>query len=1528
MTSEISKKNIKIKIVNVKKLETNKNVENNFKTFVDLFEFLQMFEGDLKKWLQTRWGGKDKQESLLRLFSFLGLVDKINNFDICKGNFNKHTIKKIKSNKSFFYDSKNKKRNLKDKGDSSDLTGIHENNEMHLLVTTSKNINKENVGKLDIDKILTNFEFYKENGYSMTLCVCIRNINKFIKMKSKIEKSNKVLLDLLNNKKTILIDWCDLNEAFYKFKNVYKNTQLSKILNSNKKPIVLKMHQLFGVNKTIKFKNKKVKKILWGHIQRSGKSYIIAGSIIEHSKTKKKSNYLIVTTAPNETIEQYLDVLNCSQLEDFNVVYLNGENLEPEIKNKNIIICSKQFLQTKFDFSKKLDKTKNIQNIKNNEIKWLKKMKFEMRFLDESHNGGTTKLAKDVLKYYGNSKNTMTIQITATYSKPSNDYDIPNKHWILWDLEDVKLCKNIKNNGNIERLVEKHGDDIQTFINQFSKENVIKEYSKYPDLWVLTDKINKKTVERIINDTKNNDYGWSVESAFLLRQTIKNGKKIIQTKFQNENENLKIWYRIFGKRNELNIPDDEYPDDIVFMKRIENICKNPEINSRHIGNDMNDVKDENEPMVVLAFLPQNNIDTISRTTIKLLEKHKVIPDYEIVAINSKNNSNPKEVIKNACKIAKTKNKKGVLVLSGRQCSLGVSINNCDIVLMLNSTKSFDLIYQMMFRCMTEGRNKKCGFVIDLNIHRVIEKTIAEYSDKIKPKLHPKESIQYILNEKLINLNGDHWDTTFGKNINELAIFSNKIYEIYSSNIRKVLVKLLERLQFKEILLSKNENEICKVMFKNSKKITEEQKEIIENILKNENEKEIQKGIRKEKINNENKNKNNSDDVKSEEDGSPMLNEEVKEEKNNYMDIFKHIIPLICIFTIHQEESTFFEMFKIIENDKYKYEIFLEQIQSWWGKKITNETLNMFIKIYMNHLSNDKNINEIVRTVKELFVKSVSNQNELSLLIDKYLIPQDIEKKKNAEVSTPHKLRNEMLDKMPIEFWNKPQKVFEPCSGKGGFLIDIINRFMIGLKDLYPDEKERYKFIVEECLYWCDINPTNIFICKLLIDPYNEYKINYHEGNTLELDVKEKWGLEGFDGVIGNPPYNSSGNTGTGNTIWQHFTKKALGTWVSSNGLLCYVHPPGWRKPNTKRGKFYGLYELMTKNNQMLYLSIHGIKDGQKTFSCGTRYDWYVIEKNVKYKNTVINDEKNKSYDIDMANANWIPNYNIKYLLSLIVSDNRNDEEKCPIIYNRSNYASDNKKNISKVETHVYKYHVIHTIPKSGIRYLYSNVKNKGHYGIKKVIFGDNGFNDVIIDMEGKYAMSENSMAIQVGDINEAKCIKDALLSEKFKEMITSCLYSSFRVDWRLFTSFKKDFWRNYIEMCPIIQSMSSYEPRKKWMSKVKTVLYQYECVHSTPKSGVRYMYSSTNKKGHFGVSKIIFGDSGIHAPIIDMNGTYGMTHHAMAIEIKNFEEGDAIKRALATDKFGEFIKSCSFSSFAIDWNIFKNLRRDFWREFI
>ena len=1076
-------------------------------TFKDLYEFLQLYEKtNIIPWLKESWVGKDKQESLLRLFAGLGLIDKIKSYDICKGNYNEKTITKNTTIKDVFYNQEDNLINLKDKGDSSDLTGICKENEKHLLVTTSKNLNKTQVGKLDIDKILTNFKQYQDEEYTMSLCVCVRDRNDFETMKNNVEKTNHQLKSLLEKEDTIIIDWDDLNQAYHQFKIFYGQTYIDNIINSNKTTLCLKMHQYLGVLKTLKMKNCEKKKILWGHIQRSGKSYIIGGCIIEDSKDKDECNYLVITTAPNETIEQQRKVFNCIQLTDFNIIVLNGKNKKPDLTKKNIIICSKQFLQTKID--KGDDKTKRIEE-KTKNIAWLKKMSFDMRFIDESHNGGTTELAKKTLEYYG--KQAFTVQITATYSKPINDYNIPKDCWILWDLEDIKLCKNITNEGSIIRLVEKHGECIQNIISKYSQDSIISEYSKYPELWLLTDEINPHVVSEIINDTQDNNYGWSPDACFLLKQAIKKDKEthksklVIKEEFQNEGENLKLWYRVFGK-NKFGIPDKDYPDDIVFMKRIEKICKDPTIDSRFIG----EGDFQNEPMIIMAFLPQNNIDKISKATIKLLERNNVIPDYEIISINSKITNNPKQSIEEARIKARNSGKKGVLVLSGKQCSLGVSIDNCDIILLLNNSTGFDMIYQMMFRCMTEGKNKKCGFVIDLNIHRVIETSVINYASLIKPDIHPREATKFILQERLINLNGDHWMSSFGNDVSKITALCENVYELYSSNTENALNHFLNRLRFKEILLTKEEQKIFNVMFSNTTP-TKKQKEIIDKFLDEDNEEDkIKKGIEKTKVDNE--------DIDT---SSETSNEDEKKEKQiNYMDILKHIIPLICLLTIHNKETSFVEMFELIEKNEYVYNILIDQTKSWWGKSIDSKIIKKFINVYMKYMKDDKETNQIIRTVKELFMKNIKNNRELSNLIDKYLIPQELEKKSNAEVSTPFKLRQEMLNKIPVEFWTSINKVFEPCAGKGGFIVDIIDRFMNGLEEVIPDEKERYRTIVEECLYFSDINSTNIFICKLLIDPYNEYKLNYNEGNTLELDIKEKWDIEGLDAVIGNPPYQN------------------------------------------------------------------------------------------------------------------------------------------------------------------------------------------------------------------------------------------------------------------------------------------------------------------------------------------------------------------------------------------------------------------------
>ena len=163
--------------------------------------------------------------------------------------------------------------------------------------------------------------------------------------------------------------------------------------------------------------------------------------------------------------------------------------------------------------------------------------------------------------------------------------------------------------------------------------------------------------------------------------------------------------------------------------------------------------------------------------------------------------------------------------------------------------------------------------------------------------------------------------------------------------------------------------------------------------------------------------------------------------------------------------------------------------------------------------------------------------------------------------------------------------------------------MIGLEKTIPDEKRRYKTIVEECLYFSDINPTNIFICKLLVDPYNEYKLNYNEGNTLELDIKEKWDIDGFDAVVGNPPYESQRATGD-NKLYLDFISYSIKN-IYDNALLLFIVPTNIKNYITNQDKNRS---YISNFMEIMYLSLN---TSNKYFpNISTYFSYFLIKKNI------------------------------------------------------------------------------------------------------------------------------------------------------------------------------------------------------------------------------------------------------------------------------------------------------------------------------
>lgn len=124
-------------------------------------------------------------------------------------------------------------------------------------------------------------------------------------------------------------------------------------------------------------------------------------------------------------------------------------------------------------------------------------------------------------------------------------------------------------------------------------------------------------------------------------------------------------------------------------------------------------------------------------------------------------------------------------------------------------------------------------------------------------------------------------------------------------------------------------------------------------------------------------------------------------------------------------------------------------------------------------------------------------------------------KEFAEVFTPLNVVEDVLDLLPRHVWKDPTlKWFEPAAGVGNFIVPVYFRLMEGLE---IDIRRRSDHIVSNMLYMSEINKENTRVCRKIFGKL----ANIHTGDTLKLDTMEVWGVDRFDIVFGNPPYNDS-----------------------------------------------------------------------------------------------------------------------------------------------------------------------------------------------------------------------------------------------------------------------------------------------------------------------------------------------------------------------------------------------------------------------
>lgn len=422
--------------------------------------------------------------------------------------------------------------------------------------------------------------------------------------------------------------------------------------------------------------------------------------------------------------------------------------------------------------------------------------------------------------------------------------------------------------------------------------------------------------------------------------------------------------------------------------------------------------------------------------------------------------------------------------------------------------------------------------------------------------------------------------------------------------------------------------------------------------------------------------------------------------------------------------------------------------------------------------------------------------EIYFLLRDYVKIADVERKKHGEILTPFKELAEpmvkLVEKYDPEFWkNKNHKVLDSSAGYGTFLILAAYKFMIGLKDEFPDEEERFKWIVENCLYYGELQAKSVFSWLVAIDPYNEYKTNIYWGSFLTKDfdehMKNVWNVDSFDLIIQNPPYQLQ-KEGFKKTqpLWHLFVQKSTSI-LKELGYIVMVHPGGWRNVD---GVFKETQNLL-KSKQMFYLKLHTFRQGQEYFDAAINFDYYIL-KNIKNDGciTEICNVRNEIEKIDISKIEFISDENIIEIQDLVAKEG---EERVNLLYSRTLYGND-KKNMSKEKSDVFKYPCVYTVKspdKNNVLGLWFSSENKGHFGVPKVIFAS-GASGVFIDSNGDYGIMNFGAGI-IDDIENLHNLQKALLSEKFIKDIMGFKHSlGDKYNKKVISLLKKDFWKKFI----------------------------------------------------------------------------------------------------------------------------------------
>jgi hypothetical protein len=998
-------------------------------------------------------------------------------------------------------------------GSTADLVFVN-NKKKDIWVFSSKNFAKtKGIGKYDITKIIVQFDnYYKDDDYSLKIGLIVRDSGEFREKERNANESSNYLKGDYE-----VIDQNDLWEYWCLFHNKYPDMK-----NLDEK--ILKIDNVF----TLRFGQKVIcdqvakrirnneKIILNGSDCRFGKSYCMAQDVLSSGM----SVVLFLTSQP-KTIPSIESIFKkypeFSQYRIFNLnTPLGLEKFKSKPKGKAIILIS-------------------IQTIRSKAALVLGDV--DMVIIDEFHESGFTEKTSNVFSKY--KLNTcLRIFYTATYQKVRSFYRIPNENIFAWNQEDNAHTAA----SDWDSLQSRHSSvNIEEILKGFLVTHVVDHYKRMVSFYFMVSKTSDKCISdfREINsheETKNHGYSWKSVSMLSKNSELKTPDAVIN------------YFQLFFGCMKTTKGDRKFASEEPYtMKDYFDKCN--QIGQRIDAN--------GKPLIIPIYMGQvvkegsneekSIIDKVSHKVRDLLIERsrdfiEPLQNYKIVVYNSMTTGEiiyGNETIESGFErlVNKNSDKKGIILLLGSALNTGITNKYCDLIKLNCEIKSFERFYQTISRAKNEapkGQVKKHAFIAVDNYQGIgcLLDLIPYYQHRGEST---KQTFLRIYEQKLINIA----EVGNKQSLSDIK-FDNFLAEGIYRNLKNThgvvdeCIHLIENINFDWDIIQYNS--VIKCIFGD---ISKKQNSLLERVesLMNKPVDGIKEGVEeiKETFNTDSK-EINQNDLK-----------EVDNIKANCMTVVvRDITLLFALFSVSRESKKLVDLIKWANTEKIFGIITITQIikkqliisfpklkgNTSEGIPNVDKLWDIFVKL-MSLEYHREGVEKIVEDVKESFKSRFNDLKELYNQLTQVFKPTEEARTQNAEILTPINLAQKMIDLIPDDVWSSAATVFEPTCGKGVFIYLAYNKFK---KAGIPREK-----IIKECIYYADINYMNVWMCRFLLDPQDEYSLstdmlNLHIGDTLNLDVKKKWGIDKFRVIIGNPPYTG--------TLWKKFT---LFAWN-----LCYI----------------------------------------------------------------------------------------------------------------------------------------------------------------------------------------------------------------------------------------------------------------------------------------------------------------------------------------------------------------------------------------